>query len=49
VDYYFIDFGLSIRSLVSRTFLDYGIYGQDCSVPEMPIDPFKSDVYQLGT
>jgi hypothetical protein len=53
VDYYFIDFGLSYRYPAGYTdILDYGIYGQDSSVPEMsidiPYDPFKADVYQLG-
>jgi hypothetical protein len=39
VDYYLIDFGLSIRYPAGFTdILDYGIYGQDRSVPEMSID-----------
>lgn len=53
IKYYFIDFGLSEQYPFGlKNIRDYGIFGQDRTVPEMsvtiPYDPFKADVYQLG-
>ena len=53
VPHYFIDFGVSSRYPAEwKDIIDYGIFGQDKTVPEMsltvPYDPFKMDVYQLG-
>ncbi|KIM39299.1 hypothetical protein M413DRAFT_447245 [Hebeloma cylindrosporum] len=51
VQYYLIDFGLS-RQLQDASTRVVGDWGQDRTVPEMsfeiPSDPFKVDVYQLG-
>ena len=53
VDYFFIDFGLS-RSFSSyeKRHLVTGKGGQNKTVPELsseiPYDPFKVDIYQLG-
>lgn len=53
IKYYYIDFGLSSKYPADATnILDIGIVGQDKTVPErsleVPYDPFKMDVYQLG-
>ncbi|RDB27940.1 hypothetical protein Hypma_002167 [Hypsizygus marmoreus] len=53
LQYYFIDFDVSHRYPPGlENIKDTGIYGQDRSVPErsldVPYDPFKVDVYQLG-
>lgn len=55
VKYYFIDVGISrffMPHCEDRSF--YGSWGQDRTVPEFenedkPHDPFKVDVYQLGS
>ncbi|KAF8518180.1 kinase-like domain-containing protein [Gautieria morchelliformis] len=53
VDYFFIDFGLStwFASFEDRH-LELGMGGQNKTVPELsydiPYDPFKVDIYQLG-
>ncbi|TRM61133.1 kinase-like domain-containing protein [Schizophyllum amplum] len=51
VQYFVIDFGLS-SCLPSRTSLVTGRFGQDKTVPELswdvPYNPFKVDIYQLG-
>ncbi|EDR00410.1 uncharacterized protein LACBIDRAFT_334175 [Laccaria bicolor S238N-H82] len=53
VKYFFIDFDLSLRYSSKNNCCEIGQIGQDRSVPEMatpeiPYDPFKADIYQLG-
>jgi serine/threonine protein kinase len=53
MDYFFIDFGLSSRfASFEERYLDTGMGGQNKKVPELsydiPYDPFKVDIYQLG-
>lgn len=53
VKYFFIDFDLSLRYSSNVNRCEVGQIGQDRSAPEMltpniPYDPFKADVYQLG-
>ena len=53
VDYFFVDYGLSTRfSNYDQRSLVTGIAGQNKTVPELsdevPYDPFKVDIYQLG-
>ncbi|KAJ7271152.1 kinase-like domain-containing protein [Mycena rebaudengoi] len=54
IKYYFIDFGLSVRYPPGKIPIAMGKVGQERDVPEFkdeyqPYDPFKLDVYQLGT
>ncbi|EDR00411.1 uncharacterized protein LACBIDRAFT_334177 [Laccaria bicolor S238N-H82] len=53
VKYFFIDFDLSLRYSSKNNCHEIGQIGQDRLVPEMstpeiPYDPFKADIYQLG-
>ncbi|TRM61134.1 hypothetical protein BD626DRAFT_406224, partial [Schizophyllum amplum] len=51
IQYFAVDMGLS-SCLPSRRSLVTGVFGQDRTVPELswdiPYDPFKVDIYQLG-
>lgn len=51
-NYYFIDFGLSRQYRGLKNIAVTGLLGQDRDVPELsldvPYDPFKVDIYQLG-
>ncbi|CDO69422.1 hypothetical protein BN946_scf184791.g17 [Trametes cinnabarina] len=52
VRYFFVDFGLSVRSRPGQSNLVVGDVGRDAEVPELsstvPYDAFKADIYALG-